>query len=103
MGCHNCCHFTCSDKNIIDFECPKCERYILLCYGEDTCECAGEYGIILYCPECKWEESTEEYEKKCQDIIETKIHEIMNIMEIFDSNKRQAFFDEINNVIEKKF
>ena len=103
MGCHNCCHSTCSDKNIRDFECPKCERYMELCYGEDSCECAGEYGVDLYCVECKWKQSKEEYKEKCQDIIETKIHEIMNIMDINNMKKRQQIFDEINNLLEKYF
>ena len=80
--CNKCCHCSCAEKTV-DYECPKCKHYIELCYGEDTCECAGIYGTDIYCTECDWslsKDEKEEYVNSNKDIIDDKINEIQSIL-----------------------
>ncbi len=50
--CDHCAHSSC--EKAVDYECPNCEQFIELCYGEDICQCAGFYGTDIKCTNCDW-------------------------------------------------
>ena len=87
--CDKCCR---DYDQHIDYICPKCNTFIELCYGEGTYQCAGFYGIDIYCINCNWsmrKNNSKDYIDNNMCIIDSKLIEIDNIIKNISKNGKE--------------